>query len=104
MTVARVRIRCAKCRAVLKTATDVPPGTDPSTPVSFLRCRKCDVPEVRDLIGVLRRTGRNGLPLTGQTTVGAMSEPIAESIRRGGRRVDWLVRVVEPEADEEALT
>jgi len=91
-TTARVRIRCAKCRAILK-RVEIPEGADPRLAVSFRRCRKCDVPPPGALISVLVATNRASLGLMGETSIQSMTEAIAESRRRSGRWVDLAMRV-----------
>lgn len=87
-----VRIRCHHCGAVLK-RVDKPPSSWTGN-LKFLRCKKCDLPSVERIVGVLISSGRKYFPMMGVIPWDELRSLIHRAQRRG-RPEDLDVRVVE---------
>lgn len=74
-----VVLRCRTCRKRLGTVDAVP--ADWSQTVTVHRCRKCDMPDPRRIVGELIRHDREGEPLAGLLPLWAVRDEVERADR-----------------------
>lgn len=92
-----VEVRCYRCGGLLATV-DTPP-VDWSESLSFVRCRKCDLPSPGRIVDVLISSGRDSFPTTGKLPWKMLRASIAKA-QRTGRTQKFEARVLEATPDE----
>ncbi len=76
-----VRILCRHCRTTLATVDEVP--LDWSGEITFLRCRRCDLPSPERLVGVLHKKGASSMSLTLVIKLASLRADIVGASRTG---------------------
>jgi len=83
-----IRIRCRKCLRVLVEISD-PPTLNSDGQVTFLRCRKCDLPDPGRIVDVMITQDVDAFPMNWQVGWNDLRRH-AEKARRTDKTVDLI--------------
>lgn len=90
-----LKIRCGRCRRVLKEIAERPKSWDGE--LSVLRCR-CDLPSVERIVDVLMKKQIDGMGMVARVPWSMLREPIERAQKRG-KPVDFAITVSDSPSD-----